>query len=122
MESFEKLFTQELAKAGVDTSLPIKLASDGEGGVLVTNDHPDKDKIEAMFNDNPDLQQGFVKTEIYTTLQKIYELHQQWMEKIEGGMDEEAAGQWLVNASKTAVANSEITFNNGKVQTAKVYG
>lgn len=122
VESFEKLFTQELAKAGVDTSLPIKLTNDGEGNVLVTNDHPDKEKIEAMFNDNPDLQQGFVKTEIYTTLQKIYELHQQWMEKIEGGMDEESAGQWLVNASKSAVANSEITFNNGKVQAAKVYG
>ena len=119
VESFEKLFTQELAKAGVDTSHPIKLANDGEGNVLVTNNHPDKEKIEAMFNDNPDLQQGFVKTEIYTTLQKIYELHQQWMEKIEGGMDEEAAGQWLVNASKAAVANSEITFSNGKA--AKVY-
>ena len=122
VESFEKLFTQELAKAGVDTSHPIKLANDGEGNVLVTNDHPDKEKIEAMFNDNPDLQQGFVKTEIYTTLQKIYELHQQWMEKIENGMDEEAAGQWLVNASKAAVANSEITFSNGRVQAAKVYG
>ena len=121
VESFEKLFAQELAKAGVDTSMPIKLSNDGEGGVLVTNDHPDKDKIEALFNDNPDLQQGFVKTEIYTTLQKIYELHQQWMEKIEGGMDEEAAGQWLVNASKNAVANSEITFNNGKVQVSKIY-
>ena len=62
-----------------------------------------------------------MKTEIYTTLQKTYELHQQWMEKIENGMDEEAAGQWLVNASKSAVANSEITFDNGKVQAAKVY-
>jgi hypothetical protein len=121
VESFEKLFAQELAKAGVDTNLPIKLSNDGEGGVVVTNDHPDKDKIEALFNDNPDLQQGFVKTEIYTTLQKIYELHQQWMEKIEGGKDEEAAGQWLVNASKNAVANSEITFNNGKVQVSKIY-
>lgn len=119
VESFEKLFTQELAKAGVDTSRPIKLANDGEGRILVTNDHPDKEKIEAMFNDNPNLQQGFVKTEIYTTLQKIYELHQQWMEKIESGMDEESAGQWLVNASKSAVANSEITFSNGKA--AKVY-
>lgn len=42
--------------------------------------------------------------------------------KIEGGVDEEAAGQWLVTASKAAVANSEITFNNNKVQAAKVYG
>jgi hypothetical protein len=121
VESFEKLFTQELAKAGVDTSLPIKLSNDGEGGVLVTNDHPDKDKIEALFNENPDLQQGFVKTETYTSLQKIYELHQQWMQKVESGMSEEAAGDWLVNASKNAVANSEVTFNNGKVRSPKVY-
>jgi len=114
-EAFEKLFTRELGKAGVDTSIPIKLKSDGEGGVIVTNDHPDKNKIEALFKDNPDLQQGFVKTETYTTLQKIYQLHQQWLEKINGGMSEEAAGNWLVSASKSAVANAEITFTNGKI-------
>ena len=121
VEAFEKLFAQELTNAGVDTSLPIKLINDGNGGVLVSNDHPDKDKIEALFKDNSDLQQGFVKTETYTTLQKVYELHQQWMQKIESGMSEKAAGDWLGNASKNAVANSEISFNNNKVQAAKVY-
>ncbi len=115
LEAFEDLFSNELAKAGVDTSIPIKLTSNGEGGVIVTNDHPDKDKIEAMFASNPDLQQGFVKAETYTTLQKIYQLHQQWMQNIENGMSEESANNWLVNASNNAVDNSELSFNKGKV-------
>ncbi len=115
LEAFEDLFSNELAKAGVDTSIPIKLKSNGEGGVMVTNDHPDKEKIEAMFENNPDLQQGFVKAETYTTLQKIYQLHQQWLQNVENGMSEEAAGNWLVTASNNAVENSELTFNKGKV-------
>ncbi len=114
-DAFEKLLAQELDMAGIDTSIPIKLKSDGEGGVFVSNDHPDKEKIEALFKANPDLQQGFAKTETYATLQKIYQLHQQWLQKIESGMSEEAAGNWLVNASKNAVANSEITISNGKL-------
>jgi hypothetical protein len=115
LEAFEDLFTKELAKAGIDNSIPIKLKSNSEGGVQVTNDHPDKEKIEALFEGNRGLQQGFVKAETYTTLQKIYQLHQQWMQNVESGMSEESAGNWLVNASNNAVDNSELTFTKSKV-------
>ncbi len=115
VDAFEKLLNNELSMAGVDTSIPVKLKTDENGQVMVTNDHPDKDKIEAMFKDNPELQQGMVKTEIYGTLQKLYQLHQQWMQKIEGGMSEESANNWLINASKSAAGNVEVNLNNGKL-------
>ena len=115
--AFEQLLNDELAKAGVDTSIPMKLTISENGEVKVNSDHPDKEKIEAMFKDNPDLQQGYVKTETYVTLQNLYQLHQQWQQKLEGGMSEEAAGNWLINASKSAQANSQLILNNGKIST-----
>ena len=113
--AFEQLFNDELAKAGVDTSIPIKLNITGEGEVKVSNEHPDKEKIEALFKENTDLQQGFVKTETYGTLQKLYQLHQQWQQKIEGGASEEAANNWLINTTKSTLASSQVSFQNGKV-------
>ncbi len=113
--AFEQSFSDELAKAGVDTSIPIKLNITGEGEVKVSNGHPDKEKIEALFKENPDLQQGFVKTETYGTLQKLYQLHQQWQQKIEGGASEEAANNWLINTTKSTLASSQVSFQNGKI-------
>jgi len=115
VKAFEDLLNKKLDKAGVDTSIPLKLTINPDGTVQANNDHPDKDKIEALFKENPDLQQGYVKTETYFTMQNIYQLHQQWQQKIEGGMSEEAAGNWLVNSSKGAVANAQVNVQNGRV-------
>lgn len=113
--AFEQLLNDELTKAGVDTSIAMKLSINSDGSVQVDNDHPDKDKIEALFKENSDLLQGYVKTENYFTLQNLYQLHQQWQQKLEGGTNEQAAGDWLVNASKSRVANAQINVQNGKV-------
>ena len=113
--AFEQLLNDELTKAGVDTSIPMNLTINPDGSVQVNNDHPDKDKIETLFKENSDLQQGYVKTESYFTMQNLYQLHQQWQQKIEGGISEEAAGNWLVNASKSSVANAQVNVQNGKV-------
>lgn len=45
--------------AGVDTSRSLDLDVDAAGAVRVTNDHPDKDKIEAMFADDQALADQF---------------------------------------------------------------
>jgi len=113
---FEKNFNRELNKAGVDTSIEIKLRANGEGKVEVTNDHPDKAKIEAIFADDFDMQQSFVRADTYQTLQKLHELHQQWQQKISSGESEEAANLWLVQAAQSMVAqNSGISYKDGKV-------
>lgn len=113
---FEQNFTRELNKAGVDTRIEIKLRANEEGQVEVINDHPDKDKIEAMFANDSSLQQGFVRADTYQTLQKLHALHQQWLQKIEEGASEEAANLWLVQAAQSMVAqNTGISYQEGKV-------
>lgn len=117
-DAFEKDFTRELEKAGVDTRIEIKLRANGEGKIEVTNDHPDKDKIEAMFAQDSDLQQGFIKADTYQTLEKLHALHQQWQQKIAAGASEESANLWLVQAAKTMVAdNTGMTYQDGKMVT-----
>lgn len=113
---FEQNFTRELNKAGVDTRIEIKLRANEEGQVEVMNDHPDKDKIEAMFANDSSLQQDFVRADTYQTLQKLHALHQQWQQKIEEGASEEAANLWLVQAAQSMVAqNTGISYQEGKV-------
>lgn len=38
---------------------PVELTTDGEGNVRVKGDHPDKEKIEQLFADNPELSNDF---------------------------------------------------------------
>mgnify|MGYP000119310873 CR=1 FL=1 len=116
LNRFEKNFTQTLDKAGIDTRIEIKLRANNEGKVEVINDHPDKAKIEAMFANDSDLQQGFVRAETYQTLQKLHVLHQQWQQKVNAGASEEAANLWLVQAAQSMVAeNTGMNYQNGKV-------
>jgi len=44
---------------GISTEPPVELTSDSEGNVRVKGDHLDKDKIEQLFADNPDLANDF---------------------------------------------------------------
>lgn len=113
---FERDFNSALAKAGVDTSIEIELETDYQGKVQVSNDHPDKEKIERLFEDDADLQQQFVKAQMFQTFEKLAALHKQWQQRIESGESEETANLWLVQASQALVANdSSVTFQEGKV-------
>jgi len=113
---FERDFNSALAKAGVDTSIEIELETDYQGKVQVSNDHPDKEKIEQLFEDDADLQQQFVKAQMFQTFEKLAALHKQWQQRIESGESEETANLWLVQASQALVANdSSVTFQEGKV-------
>lgn len=44
---------------GIDSSQEAVLTSDFEGKIRVANDHPDKEKVEAAFEDNPELTNQF---------------------------------------------------------------
>ena len=46
---------QRLAAAGVASSQPLELVSDGLGGVQVSGDHPDRALIEQTLNGDPAL-------------------------------------------------------------------
>jgi len=57
-EQFVKSLTAKLNEAGVDHETPFNLALEGDA-VIVANDHPDKEKIEAVLAENPVLGDAF---------------------------------------------------------------
>lgn len=59
MERFASKLNDLLNEEGVDRRSDAVLRTDGMGMVRVTNDHPDREKIEAIFQDNPDLANEF---------------------------------------------------------------
>lgn len=115
VKAYEKHLMQELSSRGIDTSVAMDLGFDYQGKVIVKNDHPDKAAIEAIFQDDMDLRNGLVQTSNYFLFKEMYELHQQWAEKIDAGMEQEVAGVWLVNAVQSAVSKSSqgLKFEDG---------
>ncbi|MGH1372335.1 MAG: hypothetical protein ACRBBW_09890 [Cellvibrionaceae bacterium] len=115
VKAYQKRLQQELSSRGIDTSVAMDLGFDYQGKVIVKNDHPDKAAIEAIFEEDMDLRNDLVKTSNYFLFKEMYQLHQQWAEKIDSGMDEEVAGVWLVNAVQSAVSKSGkgLTFEEG---------
>ena len=59
--SFAADVRKKFIGAGVQVPPNPILSSDFQGHVRVVNDHPDKDKIEQLFKDNPELQQRYAK-------------------------------------------------------------
>jgi len=118
VKDYEKRLSDAFAKAGIDTSQEIKLGTDYEGRVIVKNDHPDKSKIEALFVEDRELRNGFVQTSTHYQLKELYRLNQEWAQKIESGVDEYTAGQWLLQSAQqtSSVSAKGLTFHEGKMQ------
>lgn len=56
LESFNKGFRTLMGENGINTSQPVTLGTEsGSGRLIVTNDHPDAEEIEALLEENPDL-------------------------------------------------------------------
>lgn len=116
VDAYDKLLTSKLAELGIDTSEAISFQIDSEGFVRVQGDHPQKEAIEEMFSEDMDLRNGMVQTQTFYLFKEMYQLHQQWAEKIEAGVNEEIAGTWLLSSAKAAASKSSegLTFQNGK--------
>lgn len=54
-EEFQNRIMKMFLKYDVDTGTEIQLHTGYDGSVIVTNDHPDKEKIEQIFADNSEL-------------------------------------------------------------------
>jgi hypothetical protein len=115
VKAYEKHIMNELAALGVDTSIPNKLNTDFEGKVVVVGDHPDKDTIEKAFEGDMDLRNGFIQSANHFLFKELAALHDQWAQKVEAGVSEEAANLWLISAAKNATSNSSsgMTLENG---------
>lgn len=58
-QQFTSKLNRLLEQHGIDRSCEAILRSDGTGAIHVANDHPDREKIEAIFQDNPELANEF---------------------------------------------------------------
>lgn len=59
INSFQTDLTKNLQGAGIDASQEIDLKDGGAEGILVSNDHPEAQKIMKLINDNKDLSDKF---------------------------------------------------------------
>jgi len=89
MESLRKAVEEEtealrsdvarmLARAGVRDEPPVELAMDYEGKVRVKGDHPDKDKVEALFEENPDMRDRFAALSAGSGMLEAMEEHMEF--------------------------------------------
>lgn len=70
---FQRQFSLALSRAGVDTKQPLDLQSDAYGNIVVAGSHPDKDKIEALFVNDPAMASRFQKIGSFSRLLKAGE-------------------------------------------------
>jgi hypothetical protein len=70
-----------LAAQGVDTSQPIDLTMDSEGKIRVANDHPDKEKIEKILAENPEIRNKFAQVSAVGHLLEAVEEHMEFAEE-----------------------------------------
>lgn len=106
VDAYDEHLMETLAKYGIDTSQPIDFGFAYDGSITVKNEHPDKEAIETVFSEDMDLRNGLIQTSNFYMFQELASLNEQWAEKLASGMSEEVAGQWLVNAAKSATAKN----------------
>lgn len=73
--AFESEVRRRLNAIGVDATQTLDLTTDSEGKVRVVGDNPDKEKIEAMFADNPELANDFRQVSSTGSFIKACEAH-----------------------------------------------
>lgn len=91
-------FAADLGKmfraAGISVPPEPMLTSDLAGRVVVANDHPDKARIEAMFEDAPDMRNRFAELSGAHSLQRAVENYDDFVaayERLQGNPQAQAA-------------------------------
>ncbi len=81
LETFSKGFRTLMRENDIDTSQPIALGHEfGSGRLIVTNDHPDAEKIEALLAENPELGNSYTVATSTLRLIKHAQEHAQFTE------------------------------------------
>lgn len=105
--SFAEDVGKKFREAGVRVPPNPILGSDYEGSVRVVSEHPDKDKIEKIFKDNPDLQQRYAKISVASGLIRATEHHRQFASEYQRLKNNPTAQRALVEAE---IARNQAPF------------
>ncbi|ASP38965.1 hypothetical protein CHH28_09860 [Bacterioplanes sanyensis] len=119
VEAFQQDFKRAMTKANLDWSGKIDLTVNNEGKVTVKGDHPHKERIEALFEQNPELRQGFDKTETVQRFRQIQYVYAQHQQMVDDGASQAAADQWLTEQLRRIKAQPpSVTLVDGRVSSA----
>ncbi len=77
-EAFRSDVAVMLAQAGVRDEPPVELTMDAQGKVRVKGEHPDKETIEALFEENSDLRNRFAALSAGTGMLEAMQEYQQF--------------------------------------------
>lgn len=84
LKEFQERFEALLEANGIDMSQPITLGHEyGSGRLIVTNGHPDADKIEQLLAKNPDLRNLYTSATSALTIAKHGEEHSRFAQAYE---------------------------------------
>ncbi len=104
-------FAAEVRKKFHDAGIRVPpdpvLTNDSQGYVRVANDHPDKDRIEQLFKDTPELQQRYAKISAESSLLRAAEHFSLYAAEYERLKNNPAAQRALVEAE---VARNKAPF------------
>ncbi len=84
--------------AGINMPPSPVLTNDFDGHVRVANAHPDKEKIEKIFRDNPELQQRYAKISAQSSLLRGAENYSQYASEYDRLKDNPVAQRALVES------------------------
>ena len=120
LDTFDAEFQALLRDNGIDTSQPITLGHEpGTGRIIVTNDHPDADKIETLIEEHPKLHNIYMGATTALEFVKHGEEHEKFAEADEENPQMAVAQYaYLFNGQFNATWDPSVTFFGGDYQVA----
>lgn len=118
LDTFGEKLRALMRDNGIDTSQPITLGHErGTGRLIVTNDHPDADKIEALLEDDPKLPNMYMGATRALEVVKHGAEHEKYAEAYERDPQAAAARYaYLFNGQFNATWDTSVTFSGGEYE------
>lgn len=122
LESFEQDFRTMLRENDIDTSEPITLGHEsGTGRLIVTNDHPDAEKIESLLAERPDLRNQYTAATTTLGLAKQGQQHTQFAQAY-GTSPQAAVAQYAYLFNSHWEASVTVSADSCDVAYNRVFG
>lgn len=107
------VFKRELAKTRVDEDIKFNLKLDGKGRLLISSSHPDKDKVQKFFDDNPELAEKYNKIQALADLEEARKAMGSSPAAIRKRIEVESMAVWWENSGNAATGIGE--FSDGSM-------
>jgi hypothetical protein len=117
-ETFNKNVSDGLVKAGIENPESLKFAITDEGAIMVVGDHPDSQKIQQFFDDNPELIKTFQQIEALAGIDEARKKMQVAPHEMKKRLQIENMAAWWANSEEASsyfgsYSDGEMSLLNG---------